>query len=859
MSTTLNLPYKRFVAQVSTGAPRPKSTYLSLMTENLEALKACPWREASDIPVALVDHDFTKASHLSDAHDAFKMTGAWNADTEEEVAFAGMAAYRFAIPASAASVAISSVTLPISRDRFLLGGVHVAAVLDNSATPSDDWAVVTGQGASAYLANDAANIVSSRPADGALTITSDDLASLATTGRAYLWIYVTLEDYTDWWDKYSATEARQYAIEGSGMLVGDATEVTFAGTVTPDEGPAVLLAGGASPTWLQPLPTVNVGDEPPPVSPGAEQVDTFFTASVSTRTPLESVWTITGSTGHVSFEAFVRFRGEQYVGGHVRCVGPDFHKADINATPEVPWATDEVEEIGDLVERESGSTLFLAFDSAMVGGYVPSSGTSFYTPYGFHFRLVLPVAFSAIADGDGYYRISSPKALWFEASMAVRALSLDSWGTSNYRTEGKVETAERIYEIGLAYYMLRMAGGAPNKMDICDSPNESAGRGLASVVSGDSSPWTVTVGGQAFTVTVSGRAVTLAESPSGQSWNFTLSEELAGQDYFDPAVRLFIPGEGANEAVADYGMASVVGDFSHAVATFEAGLQPPHAEVLGRLVRMSRAATGGMLYLHPERGALADELDVLRPVPRFWCASADPTGQTDCQPGLSVWYSRPTTTENNVTTASAADLGIVQRAAPGKEGVVSNPAFLQLVLLALRAPSAFGTRLVLQNFKPDTTMPTTNVATAVTNHFKLRFVAWRSPAEQWDGSNAFAMAAMASMPSIYRADGPASVAWSVDCTGSLLRFSTRHMSAERIGVSKTIIGDIAASAVIEIPSASHVGEGDVVLIAPEVLGFADGAGGDSKWFGRPSDPSLGTAGWARYAHNLGWFPKVTGE
>ena len=37
-TTTLNLPFKRFVAQVSTGEPRPKSTYLALMAENLEAL-----------------------------------------------------------------------------------------------------------------------------------------------------------------------------------------------------------------------------------------------------------------------------------------------------------------------------------------------------------------------------------------------------------------------------------------------------------------------------------------------------------------------------------------------------------------------------------------------------------------------------------------------------------------------------------------------------------------------------------------------------------------------------------------------------------------------------------------------------
>lgn len=228
-TTTHNLPYKRFVAQVSTGAPRPKSTYLSLMAENLEALKACPWREASDVSVALVDHDFTKASHFSDAYDAFKMTGAWNATDQTETAFAGMAAYRFKIPTAAASVAISSISLPISRDRFLKGGVHVAAVRSSSATPSTDWSTVTGAGASAYLANTAANIVATQPADGSLTI-----ATPAGTG-GYLWIYVTLEDYTDWWDKYSATEARQYAIEGSAMLVGGSAAVTFAGDVTPDE------------------------------------------------------------------------------------------------------------------------------------------------------------------------------------------------------------------------------------------------------------------------------------------------------------------------------------------------------------------------------------------------------------------------------------------------------------------------------------------------------------------------------------------------------------------------------------------------------------------------------------------------
>ena len=65
--TTLTLPFKRFVAQVSTGAPRIKSTYIALMEENLTALKACPWREAdADGPVTLTPHDFTQASYFQD-------------------------------------------------------------------------------------------------------------------------------------------------------------------------------------------------------------------------------------------------------------------------------------------------------------------------------------------------------------------------------------------------------------------------------------------------------------------------------------------------------------------------------------------------------------------------------------------------------------------------------------------------------------------------------------------------------------------------------------------------------------------------------------------------------------------------
>lgn len=236
-ATTLNLPYTRFVAQVSTAPARSKSTYLALMEENLAALQKCPWKEAADVPAALADHDFTASTHLSSAYDAFKMTGNYSASTMTEIAYAGMAAYRFKIPDSASAVALSSISIPVSRDRYLKSGIRVAAVLSDSATPSADWDVVRGSGGillSAQLPQSAAYLLAGAPGKDELELAASTFPGLAETGHAYLWIYLTLEDYTEHWDMYSANEQRLYAIEGSAMLVGGSAEFTFAGEVAPD-------------------------------------------------------------------------------------------------------------------------------------------------------------------------------------------------------------------------------------------------------------------------------------------------------------------------------------------------------------------------------------------------------------------------------------------------------------------------------------------------------------------------------------------------------------------------------------------------------------------------------------------------
>ena len=280
-----------------------------------------------------------------------------------------------------------------------------------------------------------------------------------------------------------------------------------------------------------------------------------------------------------------------------------------------------------------------------------------------------------------------------------------------------------------------------------------------------------------------------------------------------------------------------------AVATFEASTVPSDGEMLGRLVRLSKAGAGAMATLHPANGALAAELDALRPLPRFTRSGSAFVGAIG-QPGLSAWYHRPSA-GSSASTGYAKSNGTTVLAS-----VVTNPVFLQFALVALRSSAALAEKIVISNAND----------AAVHNDFKLRFVAWRSAAALWDRSNSFALAAFANLPSVYRSDGPESVEWTVNCAGDLFPFGSRDMTAERVGVSDVVTGDIADGADIDIVLQKPIGEGDVILIAPEVVGFAAAESGDA-YFGNDEDPSDEVSGfvWARETYNIGWFPKIDGR
>lgn len=785
-------------------------------------------------------------------------------------AYANAAMYLFELPAAAQGKTLESVKVHVESDAYNALGARIAVHLLSSAELPTDCATVRtgaahaeGVAARRTVERDGRNYWYSNWDDK--TITGGTSESPAAIGelKQYLAVFVGMENYAtsrNEWLEGASYIRNLIEIETDAVVTGWTAGGTYDCS---DAGPAVLLSGGSSPTWLQPLPTVNVDETAPVIPASAEQEVTHFTPAVVASTPKEATVTLTGSCGYFEYTATISLYGDNAVGGTITCTLDD------------PNTSQTKTETVDLSGVATGSGPYLSYvSSAAVRMQGPHDATCFCL-------AVKVPTFSLLEEASGTYHVAFAQVKRFTytsdaffpspSDITASAYTNSTHGVSNYAV-GSVGKTAQLFDTSTIYWMLRTTmAGVPTDMDACRSQNAADRLNLNPpfATSSSASPWSVTVGGHAFVVAVAGRAVTLTESSSQRSWDFTLPESSVGQAYFDPSVRIHLPGEDANDAVSDYGLASVVGDFSHAVATFEAGTQPPNAEVLGRLCRMSRKSAQGMMYLHPATAALADELDVLRPVPRFFRVDGTLPSQTACQPGLSVWYYRPNHATEDTPPATVIDPSEAEAAFAYRDGTtsvvkVTNPVFLQMTVLALRAPSAFSTRLVLAN-KVDAN----DASDDVTNHFKLRFVAWVSPADQWDGSNAFAMAAMASMPSVYRSDGEASVSWQVDCSGSLIPLGVRTMTARRIGVSEVVAANIAAGGHIDIPLDARVGEGDVVLIAPEVLGFNAGTDDDpaSACFGRQDDPA-GTGensaeshnyAWARYPENLGWFPKVTGE
>ncbi len=267
--STLNLPFVRFTRQVSNGMARTKYSYQAMQQDLLAALQKSLWKKATCSSNAVttvvnkvtqtdaekdesgtITKEPTYTTFLDERFDAYKQGGDANSSTASFCGYAGMVAYRFELPTGYNSN-ITEVKVPLQSSRYLRSGLRVCVVLSNSSTPSTNWTEIRGDGSnaivSAHSSTDCPEGVSSwgvlnqtvpilldtRPQEQTITFKSSDFPALGTFIRySYLWVYVSIEDYCDYWTWYSLSEPRYYSIEGSATVIGSACTVSFAGDVS---------------------------------------------------------------------------------------------------------------------------------------------------------------------------------------------------------------------------------------------------------------------------------------------------------------------------------------------------------------------------------------------------------------------------------------------------------------------------------------------------------------------------------------------------------------------------------------------------------------------------------------------------
>ena len=174
-------------------------------------------------------------------------------DSKRHRAYAQAAIYRFALPPEASAVTLESVAVTVTCDPYTPQGARVAAMLTDADDLPTECALVRTM--AAHAEGVAPRTAVTNAGTGAVTwyetTATADLA-IGSSGRKWLLVFIGLEDY----------RARNGWLEGAAMIGG--VSATFSAPVPGwsetapvdlrfDGAATVALAGGSSPTWLQPL------------------------------------------------------------------------------------------------------------------------------------------------------------------------------------------------------------------------------------------------------------------------------------------------------------------------------------------------------------------------------------------------------------------------------------------------------------------------------------------------------------------------------------------------------------------------------------------------------------------------------
>lgn len=222
MSATLTgLPVRRFTRTVASGLAT-NTEWLGLMAANAAALDAAPWLESATAAATLPVNDPTRSFGGETGYDAWKQSGDAATGTGRQCAYAGMAAYRVALPAA---LTVQSVSVRLAADKFCVGGLTLAGIASDAAVPAPGWGrAYEGSDAvrqTGLLAETAEKISASTNRSAVFTL------DLSGGPHAAVWLLLALTDYT--------AARREYWIEGSGCIDADSIEVVVAEDVPADE------------------------------------------------------------------------------------------------------------------------------------------------------------------------------------------------------------------------------------------------------------------------------------------------------------------------------------------------------------------------------------------------------------------------------------------------------------------------------------------------------------------------------------------------------------------------------------------------------------------------------------------------
>jgi hypothetical protein len=133
-------------------------------------------------------------------YDAYAFCGDHDAVTGQHRAFVGCVAYRVKLPADfyAGGVLIKSVTVTVNGDPYLFDGARVAVVNNSTSTPDPDWTNIIAGSVNATGVAKRTAVTTGGSTKWYPTTETKTLVLNASGVQAtqYLWIYLSLEDYT---------------------------------------------------------------------------------------------------------------------------------------------------------------------------------------------------------------------------------------------------------------------------------------------------------------------------------------------------------------------------------------------------------------------------------------------------------------------------------------------------------------------------------------------------------------------------------------------------------------------------------------------------------------------------------------